>query len=329
MMAQSSDEIIKREIVDTLGYRINRLQLRVFPESSNYDQKLFEEDGLTFSFNGISYGSCDACWFIEEDSKPIPVIALEGTDALNRGSTGNAQLQRFHHALGAVRRGIIGIYYLKKGTAPIYWVLYGMAFYASKYEEGTYLVIDDLEELRVILQSYHDPDERNNNVRRQLDKMYVVFQENFNSRYKGELESFAKARSTIIMNDCVIKHAGRMRRNFTDPSQRAGHIAVGEMYLTKYFFYGKKFYYLWPKMTKEDLEYLDAHKKRDKEWILLRNEPNVEIKTCDHIKGIPKETKDFLYKIKDMPLKHDILTEYNKCVQEIVKGLNDKSLTLI
>ena len=47
-----------------------------------------------------------------------------------------------------------------------------------------------------------------------------------------------KIGSTIIKKNYVIKYAGRMKRNFTDGSQRAGHIAVGEMFLTKYFFIG-------------------------------------------------------------------------------------------
>ena len=48
-MALSSDEIIKREIIDTIGYKTGNLRLRIFPESSNDDQKLFENGGLTFS----------------------------------------------------------------------------------------------------------------------------------------------------------------------------------------------------------------------------------------------------------------------------------------
>ena len=38
-MALSSDEIIKREIVDFIGTKINSFSVRVFPEGSNDDQK--------------------------------------------------------------------------------------------------------------------------------------------------------------------------------------------------------------------------------------------------------------------------------------------------
>ena len=47
-MALSSDEIIKREIIETFGDHIGNLHLRIFPESSNDDQVLFTDGGLTF-----------------------------------------------------------------------------------------------------------------------------------------------------------------------------------------------------------------------------------------------------------------------------------------
>lgn len=147
-MAYSSDEIIKREIIDYLGYETHGIKLRVFPQSSNEDQKPFSEGGLTFGYKGVSYGSCDAAWYVDEkwvdglNEKEInqkPVIALEGTDALNRNSGGNALYQRFHHALGAVKNGVVGVYYLKKGKTKIQPDLFGMAYFASKVEKGKYL----------------------------------------------------------------------------------------------------------------------------------------------------------------------------------------------
>jgi hypothetical protein len=66
-MAYSSDEIIKREILDTLGHETKGIKLRIFPQSSNEDQKPFSEGGLTFGFEGVSYGSCDAAWYVDDD----------------------------------------------------------------------------------------------------------------------------------------------------------------------------------------------------------------------------------------------------------------------
>jgi hypothetical protein len=328
-MAQSSDEIIKREIMETFGHKMGDLHLRIFPESSNDDQVLFTEGGLTFSKDGVDYGSCDAGWFVRRDGKDIPFIGLEGTDALNRKSSGNAQYQRFHHALGAVKNGLIGVYYLKKGIDKIQEDLFGMAVTASKYEAGTYLIIDDLEDLRPILENYKNPTELKKQFDIILNKMNEKHLVKFNSQYDGSWEKFAEKRSTIILQDRIIKYAGRMKRNFIDGSQRAGHIAVGEMYLTKYFFYGQPINYLMLKMTGEDVAYLDEHKADDKEWYLLRHEPNVELKTIDDIFGLDNNVRDKLLSIKNEPIKSVAFQIYKKCVEHIDKGLRNGSLIVM
>lgn len=302
--------------------------MRIFPESSNDDQKLFENGGLTFSYQNVDYGSCDACWYVVENGVSKPIIALEGTDALNRKSSGNAQYQRFHHALGAVKNNLIGVYYLKKGIDKIQEDLYGIAYFASQKERGTYLIIDDLQVLKNLLSLYDKPDEYQEFIDNYLQEMYQIFRTKFDKMYKGSWDIFAEKRSTIIKQNYIIKHAGRMKRNFTDGSQRAGHIAVGEMYLTKYYFYDKQFYYLFPKMTQADLDYLDKHKADDKEWYLLRHEPNVKIKVVDDIIGLSQEIKDKLITIKDEPLKGDAMTIYKECLNIIDRGLRDNSLQL-
>ena len=336
-MAQSSDEMIKREIIEEFGTEFADLLLWAFPESSNADQLVFgDHGGLTFGVNGVLYGSCDACWVKKEpwinpyDNKQVsykPIIALEGTDALNRGSSGNAQYQRFHHALGAVKAGVIGVYYLKKGTHKIQEDLYGMAYYATKVEKGTYLVINDLQDLRGLLNAVCEPATLSQYLQSQQDRMFKIFKKRFDESY-GNWNEFAKKRSTIIKDKYIIKHSGRMKRNFTDGSQRAGHIAVGEMYLTKYFFYDKHFFYLWPKMTAADREYLDLHKKADKEWALLRNEPNVTLITIDDLKGVPSHVVSTLKSISDEPLKGRVLSEYSKCIEIIESGLLKDTITI-
>ena len=159
-MAQSSDELIKREIVDYFRNEVNGPDLRIFPQSSRDDQKNFSEGGLTFGVNGTLFGSCDAAWY--EDGKWLdkndgltysvrPVLALEATDALSRGSSGNAQYQRFHHALGAVRNNVTGVYYFRKGPDKIQPDLFGMAVAASKIEKTPYVVTDDLALVKSLL----------------------------------------------------------------------------------------------------------------------------------------------------------------------------------
>jgi len=337
-MSLSSDAIVKQEIIDSLGTSYRNVQLRIFRQSSNQDQLPFSKGGLTFGYAHVYYGSCDACWYVNEqwideyDGSVVdrkPVIAIEGTDALNRKSTGNAQYQRFHHALGAVKNGIIGIYYLRKGIYKIRPDLFGMAHFASQVEPGSYLVIDDLKIVKDILNLYESPTELQNYIDGYLNYMRSIFDAEFNKQYEGSWENFADTRSTIIKKDYVIKYAARSRRNFTDSSQRAGHIAVGEMYLTRYYFYGKKFYYLFPRMSDEDLEYLDEHKSNDKEWRILKHEPDVEIKTVDDIIGLTPSIKDALMTIKDEPvIGGPARSIYNKCVDKIVDGLKSGTLQI-
>ena len=152
LMAQSSDALVKHELLNISGLE-SELICRIFPESSNQDQIEFTKGGLTFQFDGKQYGSCDAAWLKKEDWQVPgtddiysyrPVVALEATDALNRGSNGNAQYQRFHHVLGAIRCGIPGIYYFRKGIASIQPDLYGMAVNATSIERAPYFILDDL-----------------------------------------------------------------------------------------------------------------------------------------------------------------------------------------
>jgi hypothetical protein len=331
----SSDQIIKNEIKNKVK-KFNGINLRIFPGSSNEDQKLVKDGGLTFSYEGIDYGSCDAGWFqeIEEDGEKVevPLIGLEGTDALNRGSSGNAQYQRFHHALGAVKNGHIGIYYLREGNNELQLDLLEMAYNATVNDpgEGVYLIVQDLEVVSEILEliskNGRHSDEVKNYLNKKVDAMHQKWYDEKFCQYEYDWEKFAEKRSTILRDEYLIKYAGRMMRNFTDSSQRAGHIAVGEMYLSKYLFYGKKVYYLCPRMCRAEVEYLDQHKTRDKEWYLLRHEENVVFITRDDLIGLPKSVVLDLISIKESPLKEEALKKYRKCIKEIVTGLKNGTI---
>jgi len=324
-LALSSDEIVKREIIDFFGISTNQLKLRIFPQDSRSDQKLVSEGGLTFSYNSVNYGSCDALWL---DENNIPFIALEGTDALNRGSSGNAQYQRFHHALGSVKLGYIGVYYLRKGNSKIQPDLYGMAFNASKIEKGTYLIIDDLKIVSDLIKYKSNSYKLNMYIQEYLIYMNQIYKKSFEIKYKNDWTKFSSRRSTIIKENYVIKYAARMVRNFTDSSQRAGHIALGEMYLTKYFFPEKKIFYLFPKMTQSDLNFIDDVKQKDKEWFLLRNEPNVQILSIDDIKGVSEEIKNSLLSIKNSPSKGEAKKTYDKAIKTLRLGLENNTLSI-
>jgi hypothetical protein len=328
-VAQSSDELIKREVSDKVGSGRTDLTLRIFPSTSNKDQESFSTGGLTFGVDGISYGSCDAAWlttgswidgFDRQTYQVKPVLALEGTNALNTGSSGNAQYQRFHHSLGAVRNGVVGVYYLRKGKDKVREELHGMAVAASTVEGTAYVVTDDLSTVKNLLINFDKPELFDELLNASLDTSRTIFNKYFEKNY-GNWNTFAQKRSTVLVGDTAIKHAGRMKRNFTDSSQRAGHIAVGEMYLTKYLFPEYKIDYLWPRMSRSDIEELDISKQTDKEWRLLRNEPNVRIVTRDELNGLEKTLKDQLISLQNEPLKGRSMSQYREIANKIQYGL--------
>ncbi len=324
-MALSADELVKHEIFDELG-DLAKYKIRVFMQSSNLDQALFSKGGLTFGINGVKYGSCDVAWELKRDwidpfdgsTYPItPSVALEATDALNRKSTGNAQYQRFHHALGAVRGGGVGFYYLRPGNDDIRPELFGMAHFANLMEPGHYFVTDDLEDVRELLTQDFESKEWQLATLKLGARQQALFDDWFQSTY-GTWEKFAKKRSTILKPGIAIKHAGRMLRNFTDSSQRAGHIAVGEMFLSKYFFgLDRDVFYFFPRMLRSEFEHLDKTKANDKEWSLLRNEPGVTLVALDDFLNVPTYIYNGMRSLKDAPLKGQDIRDYNSLVSDL------------
>jgi hypothetical protein len=335
-MALSADELVKQEIFDELG-TLQKYRIRIFMQSSNKDQDLFSDGGLTFGVKGTKYGSCDAAWELPKpwtdpfDGKTYnqtPVVALEATDALNRRSTGNAQYQRFHHALGAVRGGSVGFYYLRPGLDDIRPELYGMANFATRMESGSYFVTDDLEQIRKLLETDFGTAAWESEILSLAEKQEKLFDDWFKATY-GDWGRFAKKRSTIIKPGYVIKHAGRMLRNFTDSSQRAGHIAVGEMFLTKYFFgLSNLVYYLFPRMKRADFEFLDKAKSSDKEWRLLRDEPGVVLLGLDDLTGVPEPISRGLEELKETPLKGEAIKKYNSLTKSLEGLINEDSVKI-
>jgi hypothetical protein len=332
-MAADSDEQLKRELIDEMGAEIvsnsgKEIYLRIFPDGSNEDQLAWSVGGLTFQHGTLSFGSNDAAYYVLKDGVEIPIMALELTDALNRGSSGNAQYQRFHHALGAVRNGVIGVYYLKKGLKPVQPDLYKMALSAWKIHETPYIISQDLAEIKTLLELWGCGREFEEQLELIRYNMQAIHDEAFARRYNSDWSIFANKRSTVIQDNCIIKHSGRWIKNFTDGSQRAGHIAVGEMYLSSYLFPHHHLYYLWPKMTADEVKHLNRTKANDKEWSLLSGESRVTIVTRDNIRNLPREVVRDLEAVSHLPGKGEALKTYNRCVKFIVSGLRDGSLSI-
>lgn len=302
-MALSSDETIKREIIDHVGYAPYGYEARIFFEGSNDDQKLFQDGGLTFDFDNQSYGSCDCVYVKKVENKEIPILAIEGTDALNRGSSGNAQGQRIHHAYGAVLNGIIGVYYLKKGKHKIQEDLYGITYKMSKILKTPYLVTDNLDVIKNVLKYMSsDTNKMNEYIQGYLDLCYEKFTKKFNDVYEGSWDVFGKNRSTVINEgeNYVIKYSARMYRDFTDSSRRGGHVALGELYLSKYYFIEKKIVYLWPRMRLSEFNKLVKVKAKDKEWNKIITDKQTVIATIDDLINLPNNLKDNLMKLRDI-----------------------------
>jgi hypothetical protein len=195
-----------------------------------------------------------------------------------------------------------------------------MAVAASEIEGTPYLVVDDLAMIKNLLTNFDNKHVFDKIVSQSIEASRLIFNNHFDKEY-GDWSTFAQQRSTVIIGDTAIKHAGRMKRNFTDSSQRAGHIAVGEMYLTKFLFPKHKIVYLWPRMSNSDVLELDKTKQDDKEWKLLRNEPNVRIATRDDLIGLEASVIDKLYALRNDPLKGTSLTQYKQLAKKIQYGL--------
>lgn len=296
----TSDSITKSELIEQFENikDKNGFELRVFPEGSNDDQVLYEDGGCTFAYKGKTYGSCDGVLF-----KKNIIVGIEMTDALNRGSTGSAQVQRFHHALGPVKNGYYGIYYLRKGKHPIRNDLYGMAYNISKSSKGKYLITDDLKIIDDFIKNSKDEKKIKKFVLDYMESMKSKFNKYFNDRYSSNWSNYFSQRSTLEKKDFICKYQANGYRQFTEGTYRGGHLALGEMYLAKYLFdkvsnNKKKLYMLFPRLKKIELENLKKRTKTNKELNLLLNEDNVYIKTIDDLKNLPEEIKIMMKSLK-------------------------------
>jgi hypothetical protein len=81
-------------------------------------------------------------------------------------------------------------------------------------------------------------------------------------------------------------------------------------------------------MTESDLAFLDRTKGKDKEWFLLRNEPNVEIVSIDRLNGVSQNIVEEILYYKDDPSKGEALKSYNRNMKIIMEGLRVGSIKI-
>jgi len=329
-MAFKSDYIIKQEL-NSIG-EIGNLKLRIFPGSSREDQIHWIDGGLCFGKSDLLYGSNDAVWYVEEkwrdpltneESNSKPLIAVEGTLALERGSSGNAQYQRFFHALGAVLSGVIGIYYLRKGKDSLRYDLPMAALNAGEMHNCDYFITTDLNDVREIVEivGKHGASsiEYRNLANRIKGEMRAYFTDALNRIHNGDINDYFRHRSIIkLSNGSNVKYLAGNYRNFTESSQRGGHVILGEFLLAKYFL-KDRFYFLLPRMTHDDITRLDNSDK--KEWKVIRADELGKVITMDEMEGIPDRVKRGILELKSTPLGGPTCSaakvKWNKLINEL------------
>jgi hypothetical protein len=336
-MAYKSDMIVKQELqsVGSMG----DLKLRIFPGDSRDDQLHWVDGGLCFGKRDWMYGSCDGAWYVDEPFKdPLtgettsqkPIIAVEGTLALERGSSGDAQYQRFFHVLGAVMSGVIGVYYLRAGKHPMRPDLPQAAIHATEKHGCPYLVVNDLSDIQQLVFSIakygQDSGEVTSVIERVITQMRRYWESAFERQYKSDIQKYYQSRSIILTpQNQYIKYAGRNLRNFTESSQRAGHIALGEFYLAKYFL-AQKFYYFLTRLSKEEVQKLNA--RNAKEWKLMRSDDLGTIMTIEDFNGITQEIKEGLESLKDTPLKGQSMKLHRLLMKLFRENIESGNITL-
>lgn len=310
-MTFKSDYIIKQEL-NSIG-EIGNLKLRIFPGSSREDQSHWVDGGLCFGKTDLLYGSNDAVWYAEEKwedplsgkkSNVKPIVAVEGTLALERGSSGNAQYQRFFHALGAVLSGAIGIYYLREGKNLLRYDLPMAALNAGELHNCDYFVTIDLRDVRKIVEAvglYGMASPEYCSISKTIKgKMRSYFNQALDRIHNRDINDYFRHRSIIRLAEGTnIKYLAGNYRNFTESSQRGGHIVLGEFLMAKYFL-KEKFYYLLPRLTHDDIAKLDKSDK--KEWKIMRADDIGKVITMEDLDGIPPRIKNGILRLKNTPL---------------------------
>jgi hypothetical protein len=341
-MAYKSDYIIKQEL-NSIG-EIGRLKLRIFPGSSREDQIHWVDGGLCFGKADLLYGSNDGVWYLDDEewedslsgqtSNKRPMVAVEGTLALERGSSGNAQYQRFFHALGAVLSGVIGIYYLREGKDSMRYDLPMAALHAGEIHKCDYFITTSLNDVKKVvevigLHGISSP-EYNSVSRAIKDKMRDYFNQALLRIHNGDINDYFKRRSIIKLADGTnIKYLAGNYRNFTESSQRGGHIVLGEFLLAKYFL-KEKFYYLLPRLTHTDISKLDNSDK--KEWKIIRADELGQVITMEELEGLPIRIKKGILQLKNTPLGGPTCgtakRKWNQLIKEL-KGLIENGVVKI
>lgn len=343
-MAYASDARIKRDL-RRIGNQ-GKLKLRVFDESHE-DHKPWRDGGLRF---GI-YGSNDGVWYTDEQWKdPLtgeicdkrPMVVVEGSYGTERGNIGSAQYARFHHALGGVIRGLIGIYfvpersfYYRGGIQHVAtWridLVYGCLGASDFHAPGKYLMIDAYNPalLKELVQAYgFDDKPRQEELITQINEHMKTYADRTYYRTYGTSDPNAAfknpRRNYAYSNDRIGKILKHNVKAFTDARYRNGHIIVGEALLLRYWA-KKEVDLILPRFTAEDCRMLD--KREQKEWKLLRSRAEIRVVTFDDLVFQDSSLERDIIDIRDkLPLKGNTLIKMNAIVKKMKEQFSNGAL---
>lgn len=339
-MAYDSDTRVKETLKDiSRSAELKNLTLRIFDES-NEDQKHWTKGGLTFGPLTCFYGSNDAGWFLDKPyvvegkakSEFTPVLIVEGSYGTETGNVGSAQYARFSHALGAVKDGFIGVYFIpfksiyrkEDGSEVTAYVRYNMLYAAlnvSKVEKGEYLFVDayDTELMKEFLKALDDGD--NHKIKIMINKIKEIMKDfaDKHSKKRKYLYDNSKIGKLLMFNVVAFTDYNyRTETKYKAGRFRNGHTILGEALIESYW-HKKPLDLVLPRFTHDDCKQLDTYDK--KEWMLLRSLPNVNIVTLDDLEFKDGKLRSELYSFLDeLPLLKAKLIKKNILKKSIVEG---------
>jgi len=349
-MAYDSDTRVKETLKEiSRNAKIKNLTLRIFDES-NEDQKHWTKGGLTFGPEDCLYGSNDAGWFLKKPyiinnrkiSDFTPVLIVEGSYGTETGNTGSAQYARFSHALGAVRDGFIGVYFIPfestyrkaDGSETTAYLRYDMIYAAlntSEAEKGEYLFIDAydtklMEEFLIILDEGNN--EKINEMIIRIKKIMRSFADKHSAAEDRKYLYTSDRTGKLLMFNVVSFSAFNFRTNtkYKAGRFRNGHTIAGDA-LINYYWHKKPCDLILARFTHEDCKKLDSFKK--KEWLLLRTFEGIRIITLDDLEFREDNLKKELYGFLDeLPLLGKALLKKNKLANKIFEGFRNGTIKI-
>jgi len=346
-MGYDSDAEIKsmiRKIELRTRISASPIRLKIFPPDSRADQDPWINGGLCFGHIDMLYGACDAVWY-RESNRPwydpmnkrysaineIPILAIEGTLALERKSSGSAQYQRFSHALGAVLSGVIGVYYLRKSrtVSKMRYDLPKAALNVSQIHDVPCLITNEIQNVEDLVRSIKRDDAREQDrvIARVKQEMKHYYQMNCPSKYL-DIERYCDGRSTAKMNDNnYFKILSTNMANLTTAQKRGGHILLGEYLIAKYMLnatrFDKQIWCFLPRLTRQDTVDLNASNK--KEWKILWHDCEGRVVTLEDFEGVNSSLSSAIARIRDRPLDRSsgYYDEWREIVQKLMQQIHD------